>query len=53
MNGDQVVFTIEIGGKPETFQGKASGDKMEAISGPVATKREWSATRTSRAAKKD
>jgi precorrin-6B methylase 2 len=51
MNGDQIVFTVEIGGKLETFEGKASGDKMEATSGPVATKREWSATRTSRAAR--
>jgi precorrin-6B methylase 2 len=51
MNGEHIVFTVEIGGKPETFEGKATGDRMEAISGPLATKRAWSATRTSRAAK--
>jgi precorrin-6B methylase 2 len=45
LNGDQIAFTLEIGGKPETFQGKVAGDKMDAAAGPVATKRDWSATR--------
>jgi precorrin-6B methylase 2 len=45
MNGEQVAFTLEINGKAETFQGKVIGDKMEATGGPVATKRDWSATR--------
>jgi precorrin-6B methylase 2 len=46
MNGEQVVFTLDINGKAETFQGKVSGDKMEATGGPAATKRDWSATRS-------
>jgi protein-L-isoaspartate O-methyltransferase len=45
LNGDQIAFTVDIAGKPETFQGKVTGDRMEATGGPVATKREWSATR--------
>jgi SAM-dependent methyltransferase len=46
LDGDQIVFTIEIAGKPATYQGKVSGDKMEATSGPVATQSGWSAART-------
>jgi precorrin-6B methylase 2 len=45
LNGDQIVFTLEIGGKPETFQGKVDSDRLDATGGPVATKRDWSATR--------
>ncbi|MCC6947916.1 MAG: class I SAM-dependent methyltransferase [Bradyrhizobiaceae bacterium] len=45
LNGDEIVFTLEIAGKPETYQGKVSGGKIEAVAGPVATKRGWSATK--------
>jgi precorrin-6B methylase 2 len=45
MIGDEIVFTVDIAGKPATFQGKVTGDKMEAIKGPVATQSGWSATR--------
>jgi SAM-dependent methyltransferase len=46
LNGDQIVFTVTIGGKPATYQGKVSGDRIEAMSGPVATQSGWTATRT-------
>jgi len=46
MNGEEIVFTIEIGGKPATFHGKVSGNKIEAMSGPTATQKGWSATRS-------
>jgi len=45
LNGDEIVFTLEIGGKPETYQGKVNGEKIEAMTGPVATKQGWSATK--------
>lgn len=48
LDGDQIVFTVALGGKPATFQGKVNGDKIEATSGPTATQKDWSATRGSR-----
>jgi precorrin-6B methylase 2 len=48
MNGEQIVFTLDIGGKPATFHGKVAGDRIEAMSGPTATQKGWSATRASR-----
>jgi SAM-dependent methyltransferase len=45
MRGSEIVFTVEIDGKPETFQGKVDGDKMESIEGPTATRKSWSAAR--------
>jgi precorrin-6B methylase 2 len=52
MNGDQIVFTLEIGGRPETFQGKVTGDRMDATGGPVATRHGWTATRARAAGNK-
>jgi protein-L-isoaspartate O-methyltransferase len=52
MNGDQIVFTLEIGGRPETFQGKVTGDRMDATGGPVATRHGWTATRARAAGSK-
>jgi SAM-dependent methyltransferase len=48
LNGDEIVFTLDVAGKPETYQGRVNGDQMQAISGPVATKRGWSAARASK-----
>lgn len=48
LNGNEVVFTLEVAGKPETYQGRVNGSQMQAISGPVATKHGWSATRASK-----
>jgi hypothetical protein len=47
LNGEQIAFTLEFDGKPQVFQGKVTGDKMEASDGPLAPKRDWSAARTS------
>ncbi len=41
LEGAQITFTLDLNGKPATFQGKVSGDKIEGAAG----KREWSATR--------
>jgi precorrin-6B methylase 2 len=46
INGDQVVFTLQIDGKPATFAGKISGNKIDGMAGPTATKRDWSASRS-------
>jgi hypothetical protein len=46
INGDQVVFTLQIDGKPATFAGKVSGNKIDGMAGPTATKRDWSASRS-------
>ena len=48
LNGDEIVFTVDLGGKPATFHGRVNGDKIEAMSGPTATQKDWSATRASR-----
>ena len=47
LNGESIAFTLELDGKPQVFQGKVSGDKMESADGPLAPKRDWSAARTS------
>jgi SAM-dependent methyltransferase len=47
LNGESIAFTLEIEGKPQVFQGKVTGDKMQASDGPLAPKRDWSAARTS------
>jgi precorrin-6B methylase 2 len=48
LNGDEIVFTLSIGEKPATYQGKITGDSMQATGGPVATQSGWSATRAKR-----
>jgi SAM-dependent methyltransferase len=45
LDGTEIVFTLDVAGKPETYQGRVNGDQIQAISGPVATKRGWSATK--------
>lgn len=47
LNGTEIVFTVEIDGKPATFQGKIDGGRIQGMAGPVATSSNWSATRTS------
>jgi SAM-dependent methyltransferase len=47
LTGESIVFTLEFDGKPLTFQGKVSGDRIEATDGPLGPKRDWSAARTS------
>jgi hypothetical protein len=47
LNGENIAFSLELDGKPQIFQGKVSGDRMEATDGPLAPKRNWSAGRTS------
>jgi hypothetical protein len=46
LDGEQIVFTLEIAGKRAVYRGKVTGDRMEATSGPPATQSGWSATRT-------
>jgi precorrin-6B methylase 2 len=48
LEGEQVAFTIEVDGKPVTFYGKVSGEKIDGILTPSGVKREWSAIRTSK-----
>ena len=48
LNGAGIVFTLDVGGKPQTFQGKVDGDKMQGTDGPTATQKGWSATRAAR-----
>ena len=43
LNGAQIVFTLDLNGKPVTFEGKVSGDIIEGTAG----KREWSAAKKS------
>lgn len=45
MNGEEIVFTVELDGKPATYHGKVGGKGIEAMSGPTATQKGWSATR--------
>jgi len=45
INGTQIVFTVDIDGKPATYQGKISGDRIEGIAGAAANKRDWSAAK--------
>jgi hypothetical protein len=47
LTGEQIAFTLELDGKPQVFQGKVTGDRMEATDGPLGPKRDWSAARTS------
>jgi hypothetical protein len=47
LNGESIAFSLEVDGKPQVFQGKVTGDNMEASDGPLAPKRDWSAARTS------
>ena len=46
INGDQIVFTVEIDGKPATYAGKIAGDRITGAAGPTATRRDWSASRS-------
>lgn len=47
LSGEDIAFTLEFDGKPQVFQGKVTGDNMQAAEGPLAPKRDWSAARTS------
>jgi SAM-dependent methyltransferase len=47
LTGESIVFSLELDGKPQIFQGKVAGDRMEATDGPLAPRRDWSAARTS------
>jgi hypothetical protein len=44
LDGANIVFTLEVGGKPETFAGKVNGDKIEG-GGASATGKSWTATK--------
>jgi SAM-dependent methyltransferase len=48
MRGSEIVFTLNVDGKPQTFHGKVSGDRMEATAGPTATQKNWSAARAAK-----
>jgi SAM-dependent methyltransferase len=48
MRGSEIVFTVNVDGKPQTFHGKVSGDRMEATAGPTTTQKNWSATRAAK-----
>jgi hypothetical protein len=48
LDGANIVFTLEVGGRPETFAGKVDGDKIVGGEGATATRRGWTATRTSK-----
>jgi precorrin-6B methylase 2 len=45
MNGEEIVFTVEIDGRPATYHGRVGANGIEALSGPTATQKGWSATR--------
>jgi len=45
LNGTEIVFTVDIDGKPTTYQGRISGDKIEGAAGTAANKRDWSAAK--------
>jgi SAM-dependent methyltransferase len=45
MTGAEIAFTLDIDGKPETFHGKVSGNRIVAMGGPPATRSNWSATK--------
>jgi hypothetical protein len=47
LNGENIAFSLEFDGKPQIFQGKVSGDRIEATDGALGPKRDWSAGRTS------
>jgi precorrin-6B methylase 2 len=43
LDGANIVFTLEVGGQPETFAGKVNGDRIEG--GASATGKGWTATK--------
>ena len=45
LNGTQIVFTVDIDGKPATYEGTVSGNRIEGVTGPAANKRDWSAAK--------
>lgn len=45
LNGAEIVFTVDIDGKPATYHGKVAGDRIEGMAGPTANRRNWNAAR--------
>jgi SAM-dependent methyltransferase len=45
MRGDEIAFTLNVDGTPQTFPGMVRGDKLEAVADPKATQKHWSAAR--------